>query len=216
MNPLQFLSGKKTYLTSIAIGALLFGQWQNWWKIDQNVYLAMTAAAIAFLRAGVAKGPSDPTASSPPLKPNGEAAVTAGRLPPLTMLAFAILVFCATAFVSGCNTTPQQATYQAVGTTAVSVDTAMTLWGTYVAQSHPPVTQEQAVANAYLKYQNAMAAVCDAGAVYSAAASSTNAPAASLALQGAIANANQEILDLENLIASFGVKLQTTNSTSTP
>ncbi len=64
---LSGLSGKKTYLTAIAIGVLLFGQWQGWWKIDQNVYLALTAAAIAFLRAGVAKGPDS---GSRPARPS--------------------------------------------------------------------------------------------------------------------------------------------------
>jgi hypothetical protein len=205
---LQLISGKKTYLTTIAMFILLFGQWQAWWKIDQNVYLALTAAAVAFLRAGVAKGPGGSSTS-----PTGSSPVSSARLP--LMLAFACFIaLCGGTMISGCSTTAQQATYQAAGTTAVSVDTAMTLWGTYVAQTHPPIVQEQTVADAYAKYQSAMASVCDAGAVYAAAnAAGTNtvygsAASASLALQQAITNANQEIIDLENLITSFGVKLQ--------
>ena len=200
---LQLISGKKTYLTTIAIGALLFGQWQGWWKIDQNVYLAMTAAAIAFLRAGVAKGPSGSSTS-----PTGSSPVSSARLP--LMLAFACLTLTAGSLITGCNTTPQKVTYEAAGTATVSVDTAMILWGSYVAANHPPVTEETAVKAAYEKYQAAMASACDAGAIY-AATSVTNAPGlsgASLALQQATANASQELLDLENLITSFGVKLQ--------
>jgi len=203
---LQLLSGKKTYFTTAAIGVLLFGQWQGWWKIDQNVYLALTAAAVAFLRAGIGKGPDDP--SSPP--PTGATGSPAAKLPPMTMLAFACLTLTlvtAGSLVSGCNTTPQQITYRAAGTTIVSVDTAMNLWGAYVASGKATVAQEQAVKAAYEKYQASMAVACDAGAVY-ASTSSTNAPAASLALSQAVANASQELTDLENLINSFGVKLQ--------
>jgi len=52
-----------------------------------------------------------------------------------------------------------------------------------------------------------MAAVCDAGAIYSGSAS-TNSTAASGALQTAIVNANNEIADLENLMTTFGVTLK--------
>lgn len=109
---------------------------------------------------------------------------------------------------SGCKSTPQQIAYQAAGTTIVSVDTAMKLWGVYVATNHPPVSQELAVKAAFKKYQAAMAVVCDAGAIYASTAGSTNLiGAASSALQTAVANANQSIIDLENLITQFGVKL---------
>ncbi|MGB7767438.1 MAG: hypothetical protein WBN22_01095 [Verrucomicrobiia bacterium] len=99
MNALiQVLSGKKTYFTSIAIVALLFGQWQGWWKIDPGVYTALTAAAIAFLRAGVAKG-----SGSGSITGTAVAGSPAAKLPPLSMFAFAALVFCATWIgVSGC------------------------------------------------------------------------------------------------------------------
>lgn len=110
-----------------------------------------------------------------------------------------------TLFFSGCQTTPQAATYQAAGTAVVTVDTAMSLWGSYVAQAHPGTNEELAVASAYEKYQNAMAVVCDAGAAY-AATGGTNATATA-ALNQAIADSSQELTDLENLITSFGVNL---------
>jgi hypothetical protein len=109
-------------------------------------------------------------------------------------------------FFSGCSTTPQQAAYQGAGTTVVSVDTAMKLWGAYVASNHPGTNTEAAVKSAYEKYQASMAVVCDAGAAYSATGG-TNATATA-ALQQAVENSGQEIVDLENLISSFGVKLQ--------
>jgi hypothetical protein len=111
-----------------------------------------------------------------------------------------------TLLLSGCQTSPQQATYQAAGTAVVTVDAAMNEWGAYVADAHPGTNIEAAVASAYGKYQNSMAIVCDAGEAY-AATGGTNATAVA-ALNQAIANSSQELTDLEQLIASFGVKLQ--------
>lgn len=104
---------------------------------------------------------------------------------------------------TGCKSTPQQVAYQSVATTQVSVDVAMTAWGKYVAAMHPPVEQEILVAKAYQKYQAAMVVVCDAGKIYSA-----GAQGAASALQTAVQNANQTIVDLENLIATFGVTIK--------
>lgn len=56
---LAFLSGKKTYLTTAVIGLLLFGVWQKWWTVPPEIYAALFAAAIAFLRSGISKS-SDP------------------------------------------------------------------------------------------------------------------------------------------------------------
>ncbi|HXC34271.1 MAG TPA: hypothetical protein VNV43_00235 [Candidatus Acidoferrales bacterium] len=106
---------------------------------------------------------------------------------------------------AGCASTgPQQVTYQAAGTTIVSVDAAMNEWGTYVAMAHPGTNAEIAVESAYEKYQSTMAVACDLGATYSATGG-TNVFAA---LDQAIQNSSQELTDLETLIASFGVKLQ--------
>lgn len=208
---LQFVSGKKTYLTSLATGVLLFGDWQHWWQIPDQVYLAMMAAAVAFLRAGIAKGPDDPTID-PPAAPAGGTGSSIAKIP--LMLAFASLAL----LIIGCNTTSQQVAYQGAGTAVVSVDTAMNLWGAYVQAEHPSTNVELEVKAAYEKYQASMAVACDAGAAYAAssvtnnvASGSTNAlqnSAALLALQNAAQNASQDLSDLENLITSFGVKLQ--------
>lgn len=89
----------------------------------------------------------------------------------------------------------------------------MTMWGAYVGAKHPPVSQEQAVANAYAKYQAAMVVVCDAGKTISQAGA--NAPASTLdalmaGLKAAVANADQSIADLNALLVQFGVNVKVT------
>lgn len=49
---LEFLQGKKTYVTCAIIFALLFGAWQGWWKIPQEIYAGLMALALVFLRSG--------------------------------------------------------------------------------------------------------------------------------------------------------------------
>jgi len=46
---LQLLSGKKTYLTIAAIFVVLFGTWQHWWTVPDEVYIPLFAIALAFL-----------------------------------------------------------------------------------------------------------------------------------------------------------------------
>ncbi|MGH8023184.1 MAG: hypothetical protein ACRED1_06365 [Limisphaerales bacterium] len=118
-----------------------------------------------------------------------------------------LFIICASMTLTACSSTaPQRVTYQAAGTTIVTVDAAMNEWGAYVAATHPGTNEEAAVQSAYQNYQNAMAVVCDAGAVYSAGGG-TNATATA-ALDQAMANSSQELSDLETLIKNFGVKLQ--------
>jgi len=209
---LQFLSGKKTYLTAGVIGVLLFGEWQTWWTIPTDVYGILMAAAIAFLRAGVGKGPDDtggptPAPAADPPAPPPKPASGPGPL----MLAMASLAL----LVCSCSTSSQKVAYQSAGTAIVSVDAAMNLWGAYVAANHPSTNVELEVKAAYEKYQAAMALTCDAGAAYAAAcvtnsagASSLQSSSALLAVQNAAQNANQDLADLENLLTQLGVKLQ--------
>ncbi len=49
------LSGNKTHITVVVILILLFGSWQKWWVIPNEVYFALMAAAASFLRLGMAK-----------------------------------------------------------------------------------------------------------------------------------------------------------------
>jgi hypothetical protein len=129
---------------------------------------------------------------------------SAVRKIPILFALFALMFF--SFGFSGCSSTSQQTAYRVTATTAVGVDVAMTAWGNYVATAHPGTHAELAVKAAYEKYQASMAAVTDAGAI-SAAANGTNA-AASSALDLAQAQSAQDLVDLENLITSFGVKLQ--------
>jgi len=51
----QWLQGRKTYLTCLTVGVLLFGSWQKWWQLPPEIYAGLAALATAFLRAGIAK-----------------------------------------------------------------------------------------------------------------------------------------------------------------
>lgn len=142
---------------------------------------------------------SEPPSATPPTTTTPSS--TAG-----TLSALLLIGALAVTFSTGCNTTPQRVAYQAAATTQVTVDTAMTVWGDYVAANHPGTNAEAKVAAAYEKYQASFAIVADAGAAY-AATGGTNGTAQA-ALDVASGNAAQELADLENLIVSFGVKLQ--------
>lgn len=115
-----------------------------------------------------------------------------------------LLILSAVAF-GGCHTTPQQAAYQAAGTTAVTVEAALKAYDVIAAQGLTTPAQNAQVKAAYQKYQAAFAVVCDAGAVY-AASKGTNGFAAANALQAAIVNANLTITDLVNLVKTYGAK----------
>ncbi len=52
---LEYLEGKKTYAVCGLAFLLCFGSWQHWWVIPADVYGLLAAAALAALRAGVAK-----------------------------------------------------------------------------------------------------------------------------------------------------------------
>jgi hypothetical protein len=105
----------------------------------------------------------------------------------------------------GCATAP----YQAVATTQVAATTAVQEYDAWVkAQPGPQnITQNQKVAALFAKYQQDMEVVCDAGAIYQAAVTSTNSVALAT-LDQAEANAASDLTDLDNFIISLGVKLQ--------
>ena len=146
--------------------------------------------------------PATPPPGAPGGTPQGASPSTSPTINALVLVGVAALLFGA----AGCKSTPQQVAYQTAGTAIVSVDTAMNLWGAYVAANHPGAAVETKVKAAFDKYQAAMATVCDAGAIYSATGT-TNAPAAA-ALNQAVASAGQSLLDLENLLTALGVKLK--------
>jgi len=163
--------------------------------------LALCMTGVAWLWGHI--NPADPTTPEKPADPTNTPSLGAGKVIGMILVGFGIL---AAVSQVGCSSTPQQIAYQSAGTTVVTVDTAMNLWGAYVAAKQPGTNAEQTVKDAYGKYQAAMAALCDAGEIY-AATGSTNGVAADNALTQAAFNATHELEDLETLIASFGVNL---------
>jgi len=127
----------------------------------------------------------------------------------LTIACYIGAGLCGGAALSGCNTTPQQATYRAAGTTVTTVDAAMTAWGDYVKQFHPAATDELKVKAAFEKYQAAMLVVIDANTLYVtlAGSGSTNSPPAldqSAKVAAAQSQASQAFADLLNLLTQLG------------
>lgn len=109
---------------------------------------------------------------------------------------------------TGCNTTANQAAFQAVSTTHVTVQEAMGGWDQWIKAGKTTVSQEQAVKTAFKRWQSAMLLVCDAGAVEAASVntnSTSGATGVSGAFQQLVGSASQYQIDLINLIQSFGV-----------
>ena len=127
--------------------------------------------------------------------------------PPTNLMLWLIVGFLAGALlftVTGCQTTPQRATYTAVSGTALTVETALAGYNQFAKAGKTTIAQNVQVKLAFDRYQAAMRVVCDAGAVY-AATGNTSTPAAA-ALEQAALNAAQSITDFLNLLQTFGVK----------
>ncbi|HVV01396.1 MAG TPA: hypothetical protein VHH88_08540 [Verrucomicrobiae bacterium] len=125
---------------------------------------------------------------------------------PYIILTVAVL---AVAIFAGCKLGPQRATYDTLAGAEITVDQVMQAWGAYVAQFHPPAAQEQAVADAYAKYQAAEETAIDAAQIVFSL-TSTNAPGSADAQTKsaqASAAAAAAFGDLLNLVRSFGVKI---------
>lgn len=131
-------------------------------------------------------------------------------LPLLLLLAVLFYGTLTSVMCSGCSSTPQRIAYNTLSASEVTVSAAMGAWGDYVKQSHPPIEQEQKVADAYKKYQLAMTAVIDATqlAVNLAASSSTNSTAASANTELYQQQAANALAELVELVKSFGATLK--------
>lgn len=128
-----------------------------------------------------------------------------------TRIYFTVLLLCAFALVAapmlllpGCGTTAAQRSYHVANTTEFTVSAAMTAWGNYVAQFHPPAKEELRVKNAYDQYHAAMLVVADAGKAFAEGTGSQGN------LDLAISTAAASLTDLVNLIQTFGVQIQPT------
>lgn len=89
---LTYLSNKSSYLIPLAVGVLLFGVWQKWWTIPSEVYVAMMALELGFLRASNATAQAQ---SAPASKSN---------LP--TSAPLFILMLLPLALLAGCQSNP--------------------------------------------------------------------------------------------------------------
>ena len=167
----------------------------HWLALAAKVAAALGVAGIGFAARDNDKSSEDVGAKPAP-GPGSVAAV---------LLAGCLLAF----MISGCQSTPQRIVFNTLDAPAVTVDHAMTAWGDYVRQFHPPVGQEQAVERAFAKYQAAMVLAIDAAQswITLTTANSTNAPPALLKSQQAQQAASQALGDLVQLISQFGAKL---------
>lgn len=52
----EFLRGKRTYLVCGVLGVLMFGSWQKWWVVPDELSKGLLAAGLFFLRAAVGQG----------------------------------------------------------------------------------------------------------------------------------------------------------------
>jgi hypothetical protein len=52
---LSFLNGRKTHLTVVVVLMLCVCKWQGWLKVPDEVYVALLAVGLSFLRSGVAR-----------------------------------------------------------------------------------------------------------------------------------------------------------------
>lgn len=136
-----------------------------------------------------------------------------GKLVAILFAAF--LCFCAVT-LPGCTSTTQRVSYKATSASATVVDTAMKVWGDYVAYQKAkgtpvPLSQEVQVKQAYQKYVTALNGVTKAGYTLALSMIATNSPEYSSAQQAvntATAVMAATISDLISLLNQFGVKVK--------
>lgn len=118
---------------------------------------------------------------------------------PLLLLLCLLLPTC---LVQGCASTASTA-YKTEATTDATVSAAMTAWGQYVEQFHPPISQEQVVESAFDKYQAAELLAIDATTAYVNAVQTNAASANVTGTTTATTAATQALNDLLSLVSQF-------------
>ena len=128
-------------------------------------------------------------------------------MPQFTMRIFKFILaaIAGVAIIVGCSTNSVSTAYKTSSAIDASVTTGWSLWQAYL-QANPTVSTNTIaqVSAAFQKIQQAELVAIDLEAV---AASSTNSAAITSALTTAIANESSELVDLENLLATFNIKL---------
>lgn len=114
----QWLQGRKTYLTCLTAGVLLFGSWQRWWQLPAEIYAALLALATAFLRASIPAvpgpplpGPDSPASGATPAPAAAAPQPQAGTVPPSLLAALASLL-AANLLLTGCASLDPTGVYQ--------------------------------------------------------------------------------------------------------
>lgn len=130
-----------------------------------------------------------------------------------TALAFALALIVpvmplALVSTQGCGSL-NKTTYKIAQGSAITVDAAMTAWGSYVTAHHPPVETEQKVKNAYDTYVKSALVVANAGIAYNRAkgAGSPDVATQQAALQSALKAASDSLNGLVDLLRQLGVKI---------
>jgi len=104
----QWFDGKKTYLTCVVAGALLFGSWQGWWRLPAEIYAGLAALATAFLRAGISRELADLPTNNLPLDAGPDTPAPGGSQPgpasKRTLPALVIAAGLSLAALTGCGT----------------------------------------------------------------------------------------------------------------
>jgi hypothetical protein len=140
-----------------------------------------------------------------PKSDNGKIAIKVAGTVGLILLCFGLLTA-----LTGCTATGPAAGYQTVSTSDSTAATALKAWGDYVKKNNPPIEQQQAVKDAFNKFQFSELVALDAVTVWISVAQQTNSPAADEAAIRAAQlaqAANNAFADLLGLIQKFGVKL---------
>lgn len=103
---LQSLQGYKTHSTCAIVMALCLGQWFKWWTLPTEVYIALAAMALSFLRSGVSRetgaaydSPNDAAAATSAPQTSGPGA--AGK-PILGILMGIMLLAASSLYLVGC------------------------------------------------------------------------------------------------------------------
>lgn len=90
--------------------------------------------------------------------------------------------------------------YRTAGIAHVTADAAMTAWGNYVKEFHPPAEAEQKVLEAFNRYKLAELALIDSAKPFGTAQYDKNA------FQASVGAASAALANLVGIIQQFGVK----------
>lgn len=124
-------------------------------------------------------------------------------------LAFALpLAPLALVSTQGCGSL-NKTSYKVAQGSAITVDAAMSAWGSYVSVNHPPVEKERQVKAAYDTYVKAALIVADAGIAYNRAkeANTPDVGAQQATLQSALNAAANSLNGLVDLLRQLGVRI---------